>query len=116
MSALFHNIPVVHHQNKIRVLDRGESVGDDEAGFACHQIPDGLLNLPLGVGVDVAGRLVQYQHAGVIQHGPRDGQQLLLAFRNVAAVLGNHRVVALREPHDIIVDPRGLRGGDDFLF
>ena len=86
-------------------------MGNDEAGFALHQIAHGLLHLLLGIGVYVAGGLVQNQHAGVIEHGPGDGQQLLLPLADVAAIFGDHGVVALGQAHDVVVNPGGLGGG-----
>ena len=48
-------------------------MGDHEACLSSHQASDRLLYLTLRVGVHVAGRLVEDEHVGVIEHGAGDG-------------------------------------------
>ena len=43
--ALFDDITVLHHQNDIRFLDGGQSVGDDKACSALHHGGKGVLDL-----------------------------------------------------------------------
>ena len=38
MRALLDNGAVVHDENQIRIANRGQPVGDDEAGAALHQL------------------------------------------------------------------------------
>ena len=108
MGALLGDVAVFQNQNLVRVLDGGQAVGDDEAGFALHEPAHGCLHLALGAGVHVAGGLVQNQHLRVIEHGPGDGQQLLLALADIAAVLGDDGVVAPGQAHDVAVDVAAL--------
>ena len=37
MGSLFHDVPLVHHQDQVRVHDGGQPVGDDKAGSPPHQ-------------------------------------------------------------------------------
>ena len=37
MGALLHHVALVQHQDQIGVLDGGQAVGDDEAGFIPHE-------------------------------------------------------------------------------
>ena len=90
-------------------------MGDDEAGLVLHQGAHGLLDAAFGAGVDVAGGLVEDQHFGVVEHCAGDGEELLLALRNISAVLGDHGVIALGQAHDVMVDVGGF-GRLDHLF
>ncbi len=56
-----------------------------------------LLDARLGAGVDAAGRLVQDQDARVGQDRAGNRQQLALSLAQVAAPLGEHRLVTLRQ-------------------
>ena len=115
MGACLNDPPLVHHEDAVRAGDGGQPVGDDEAGAAPHQLEHCILNVALGLGVDVGGRLVEDEHGGVHQHGAGDGHQLLLALGDAVAAVGDHGVVAIGQGGDHVVDVRGLGGGDDLL-
>ncbi len=115
MGALLDDVAGVDNEDLVGVLDGAEAVGNDEAGLALHQAPDGLLYLALGVGVHVAGCFVEDQHVGVVEHGAGNGEELFLALGDVAAVLIDDGVVALGKAQHVVVDLRGLGGGDDLL-
>ena len=85
-------------------------MGDDKAGLALHQLPHGRLDLDFRAGVHVGGGLIQNQHFGVQQHGPGNGEQLLLPLGDVHAVLVQNGVVTLGQAHDVPVDAGGLGG------
>ena len=89
----------------------GLNFGDDEAGFSCHQLPHGGLDLPLGLSVHVGGSLVQDQHGRVGKHGAGNGQQLLLPLGDVGAVVADHRVITLRQTADKDIRLGGAGGG-----
>ena len=110
MCAGFHDVAVAHDQYVVGVLDGGESVRDDEAGLVLHQLEHGGLYAALGLGIDVGGRLVQDQHVRLEQHGAGDGDELLLPLGDVAAVFGDHGVVALGQLLDKVVDVRHFGG------
>ena len=78
MPARLHNLPVPQDKDQVRVHDGGETVGDDKAGFAPHQLVHGLLDQNLRAGVHVGGGLVQNQQPPVGKQGTGDGQKLLL--------------------------------------
>ena len=115
VGAGFHHVAAAHHQDEVGVFDGGQAVRHHKAGFIAHQAAHGLLNLHLGAGIDVAGGLVQDQHVRVDQHGAGDGHQLLLPLGDVGAVVGDHRVVALRQAHDVVVNLGRLGRLDDLL-
>ena len=67
MRAAFDDLAVVHDQNHVRTADGRQAVRDDERGAARHDLFDGVLNKPLGHGVDGAGRFVEHENARVGQ-------------------------------------------------
>ena len=82
-------------QDAIGVLDRGETVRDDEAGAPLHKLVEGVLNQLFGAAVHVGGSFVQNEDGGVRQHGAGDGEELLLSFGNVDAVIRKDGHVAV---------------------
>ena len=115
MGALLHNLAVPHDQDAVGLADGGKAVRHHKAGVALHHLDKRLLNLHLGAGVDRGGCLVEDQHRGLGEHGAGDAQQLLLPLRDVAAVLGQDGVVALRQAHDEAVGVGRLGCRDDLL-
>ena len=103
MAALLHHPPGVHDHDRVRVANGGQPVGYDEARPAPSQPGHRFLDQDLGPRIDVARGLVQDQDAGVGQEGPGDGDQLLLAGRDVGGVLVEHGFVAVREGADELV-------------
>ena len=63
--TLFHDAPVLHHQDPVSLPDGGEAVGDDEASAAFHQIEHGILDQHLGVGIHRTCGFIQYQYSRV---------------------------------------------------
>ena len=104
MRAALDDFAVAHDEDHVGVPDRRKPVRDDEAGLVRHQRAHRLLDALLGARVDVRGRLVEDQERGVEQHRARDRHQLLLALRDVRAVVVEHGVVALGQRHDVLVD------------
>jgi len=109
------DVAVVHDQDQIGVLDRGQAVGDDEAGAPLHQILHAFLDQDLSAGVDRRGRLIQDQDLRIAQEGAGDRQQLLLALGDVGGFLVDFRLVAVFQGADEVVHIGGVGSGDDFL-
>ena len=83
MREILQEDHLMHH-----VLD-GVVVGDDEHGGAVlgvHPLQQGE-NLPRGLAVQRAGRLVAQQQARIFDEGPGDGAALLLAARKLGREL-----------------------------
>ena len=91
-----------------RIVDK--AVRDDEAGQTVAKPGHGLLDVHLGAGVDVAGRLIEDQDARSGQEATRDGDQLLLPRRDIRRVV-EHGVVAVWQRSDDVFDRRRLGGG-----
>ena len=80
-----------------------------------HEPRHRALDEHLGARVDRARRLVEDEDRRVGQERAGDGQQLLLAGREVRRVVVDDRVVAVgQRPHEV-VDVRGLGGRDDLV-
>ncbi len=72
MGALLNNVPVFHHQDHIRLPDRGKAVRDDKAGPPLHHGRKCFLDADLGPRIDGGGCLIQNQHRRQAQHDPGD--------------------------------------------
>ena len=100
MAAVLDQLAVLQTEDDVGVLDGGEPMGDGDGRPALRGPLEGVLDQPLGLGVQRRGRLVQDQDRGVLQEDARDGQPLLLPARELHAALADERVVALRQPFD----------------
>ena len=103
MRAAFDDLAVVHDQNHVRTADGRQAVRDDERGAARHDLFDGVLNKPLGHGVDGAGRFVEHENARVGQKCAGKGQKLLFARGERVAALADVGIIAVRQAGDDLV-------------
>ena len=80
-------------------------MGDDETGAIFHQFVHGFLDQDLCASIDRTGGLIQNQHAWIDHDRTRDGEQLLLALRDVRGFFVQHQVVALRKrSHEMAIN------------
>ena len=108
MRSLFNNMPILHHQNHIRFLNRRKAMRHDERRAPIHQARKSGLNLDFRARVDGRRRFVKNQHRRkfavfAAQHHAGNAEQLLLSLRDVAAVFGDNRVVAVGQAADVTV-------------
>src|SRR5688572_23265962 len=88
VGAVFDYLAFVQDDDAVYVLDGGEAVGDDDAGAAPHQLDEGVLYEDLGFRIDRGGSLVHHEEdRGVEGDGAREGDELALAYREIAAAL-----------------------------
>ncbi len=80
----------------------------DEAGPVGAQCRHGVLEQGFGPGVDRAGGLIEYEQCRVGEEGAGDRDQLFLPGADVAALVVDHRVVAVGEAVDEPIDEGGL--------
>src|SRR5690606_15414796 len=113
VRAALDDPAVLHDEDRVRVTDRREAVGDHERGAALAQRGHRMLDEHLGARVDRARRLVEDEDRGVGEEGSRDRQQLLLPRRDVRVVVVEHRVVALGQGPYEAVDIGRLGSRDD---
>ena len=86
--------------------DRREAVRDHERGAARERVGERALDRELRLGVEVRRRLVEDDDRGVLEQHAGDREPLLLAARHPVAALADHRVVAVGEARDQVVDAR----------
>ena len=90
-------------------------MGDYEAGLALHQLQHRRLDLALRGSVHVGCGFIKNQHPGVVEHCTGDGQKLLLSLGDVAAILADDRIIAVRKTHYERVDVGLLRNADNIF-
>ena len=76
---------------------------------ARNQPLERFLDLPLGLGVDAARRLVEDENPRIVQDRARDRDALALTARQCVPPLADHGVVALTELADEVVRVRRFR-------
>ena len=115
MRALLDDAPVLDHDDAPRLADRREAVGDHDRRAPREQAPQARLDAPLGVQVDVRGRLVEDQDARVGDQRAREGDQLALAGGELRAALADLGVIALGQLGDELLRADRRRGRRDLL-
>ena len=91
---------VLHHKDHVRLADGGKAVRHNKAGTALHHAGKLSGYAPQCGGIDGGCCFVQDQHRRQAEHHAGNAQRLLLALTDVAAVLGDNGVVALRQAAD----------------
>ena len=79
MRALFDESAAIEGEDAVGVAERGEPMGDRDRRPAADEDGERLLDALLRLGVDVARRLVEHEHPGIVEERPRDREPLLLA-------------------------------------
>ena len=69
VRATLDDPPVVHDEDQIRVLDRGDPVGDNEDRAVVAQLFELGLDLAFGFHIDGGGRVVQNEDGRILQQG-----------------------------------------------
>ena len=113
VRAALGDLPVLQHQHPVRPLHAADPVGDDEHRPFGHHRVHAPADQILGFGVNRGRRVVQHQHARVVQNGPRDRQPLPLPAAQAAAALADHRAVLVGQLVDELVRLRQPRRGLD---
>src|SRR5258708_33084620 len=83
-----------------------QAVSDHEHGTALAYLPHVVLDDPLALIIERAGRLVEDQDAGVGGEGARHCDALTLTTGQAAAAFADERVVALGELEDELMGSR----------
>ena len=115
VAAPFDDPALLHHQDLVGVPDGRKPVGDDEAGPVAAKFDHRVLDQQLGSGVHRAGRFVEDQQLRAGQERPGDGDQLLFACADVAAVVAHPGLVSVGQRVHEPVDVRGPCRLDDFV-
>ena len=97
MGALLGDAAVLEHDDAARLADGGEAVGDHDRGAPGEQAAQALLDVALGVEVDVGGGLVEHEDARVGDERAGERDQLALPRGQLGAALAHLGVVAVVE-------------------
>src|ERR1700744_3887871 len=89
MGALLDDLAVFEDDDLAGAAGGGEAVGDDDGGAAVEEALEASLDRFLGPHVDVGGRLVEDQDAGLGEEGAGEGDELALARREGDAALAD---------------------------
>ena len=103
VRPLFHDPPVLQHDNLVGVANSRQTMGDDDGRPTDHQPLQCLLDQELGFGVDRGRRLVQDQDRRVPQHRSGDGQPLPLTAGELDSALTNQGLIPVRKLLDEVV-------------
>ena len=88
---------LVEHQNLIGMLDRGETVRDDQGGPVRYEVGQGILHQTLGLIVERRCGLIQNQDRRIFQDRAGNGKTLFLPAAEAAATLPDCGIHAVRE-------------------
>ena len=78
VRATFHDHAFVKDEDHVGLSDGREAVSDDERGAAFHELLEGFRDELLGLGIESAGRLVQYEDSRIPKHGASYSHSLFL--------------------------------------
>ena len=84
MGTGLPDLPLVHHNDLIRVLDGGQPVRHHNRGAACHQLFQSVLYPLLRLGINIGGGLVQNEDSRIKGQRPGEGEQLPRVVRESA--------------------------------
>ena len=99
VSPSFRDNAILNNSNDIRVIDGGESVGDDDGGAALTGLVQCLLHNLLTLCVQGRGGLVQEKNSRVSYQSPGNGDALLLSSTQLSPLGSNISVVTLETLH-----------------
>ena len=66
VPTLLNDVTVADDQDQIGVANSAQAVGDDEAGFALHQLVHGFLDEHFGAGVNRASGFIQNRNTTLL--------------------------------------------------
>ncbi len=115
MCTLFLDAVFREHQDPLGVLDRGQTVRDDQSRSVFGKFFQRLLDDALTLVVERRGRFIKNKDRRVLQENTGDGEPLLLSAAEFDASLTDIRIVAVRKFHDEIMGV-GTLGGIDHIF
>ncbi len=101
--------------DRVRVLDRRQTMRDDEHRTARHQLVHPFLNDPFGTGIDRRSRFIEDEDRRIGNRGPRDRKQLTLSLGKRFARTRNVSIVAVLEMADKFIGIGQLGCRDTFL-
>ena len=110
MGADGADAAAVHDDDAVGILNRGNTLGNDDLGGIRDELAEALADQGVGPGVHSGSGIVEDQDLGLLQKGPGDAQPLLLAAGDVAAALLDPGVVLVGKLLDELVGLRQAAG------
>ncbi len=90
-------------------------MGDHEGGPVSSHLDESSLDQRLSGNVDTGRGVIQHQYGRIQQYGPRYGEALALSARQRHAPLAHHRVVAVGQALDEVVQLRRFGCANDIV-
>src|SRR5262249_47673633 len=87
MRSHFPHLSFVYHQDAVGILNRRESVRNDEIRAIHHKFGKGILNEHFCFRIDTRGGLIKHENRRIVRKRTRKRQQLSLSSRKVRATL-----------------------------
>ena len=115
MVTSLNDASLFKNDDAVTVLDRGETVGDNEGCTSCHQFIHTILHDTLRTGIDRACCLVEDQYRRIGDRCTCDGEHLALSLAEIRTISGEDRVVTVRKLADEGVCVRKSCSSVDFL-
>ena len=115
MGANFHNIPMVHTQDHIRIADGGKAVGDDKGCSALHEVFHTSLDEDFSSCINGRSCFIKNQNLWIREVGSCDRQQLLLSLGDVGTFFIDHGVITMVKGSDEVVNTGSFCRIDDFF-
>ena len=112
MRAPLNNDTLIENNDLIAVADRGEPVGNHDAGYS--SFADSLYHIIFRPGIERTRRLIQNDDGRILCQHPGDLQSLSLTAGEVFAVLCQLALISAGSGQYIIVDLGISRSQDHF--
>ena len=100
VTAAFDDPALIEDQNLVGLHDRGEAMGDDQAGPPLGGKIELCLNRLLGLGVERRSGLVEDENGRVLEQGARDRDTLLFTAGQLEAAFADLSLISGREAPD----------------
>ena len=109
MRALLGDALFRDDDDAVRILDRRESMGNDERRAALRQLGQRLLNRRFGLRIQRRCRLIENENRRILQEHARNREALLLPAGELDAALSDDRIQSLRLRLDKLLQLRAPR-------
>ena len=109
------DLPVIHNDDPIRILDAGNTLCDDQLGGIRDLLSKSTADPCVCGSIYCTGGVIQDQYLRLLQKSTGDTETLLLASGNIGAALFNEGVVFVRHFFDEIIGTGKLACAAAFL-
>lgn len=116
MGAAFRDPPLLQHIDPVRILHRGQSVGNGDAGSACHHRANRLLDPALRLHIQCGCRLIQQKYRRILQDRSGNGKALFLSTGENGTPFSHHRLITFGQCLYEIMNLRLFAGFHDLFF